>query len=95
MQRDSSAASVRRDLNLQAQDIAKLALQSVDVGVPRPRFAINRWTRNASSPRLCLLGERLGLADGQALFNDLVEERFWVRSGRNRPCVAHTDIATQ
>lgn len=82
-------------MNLEAKNVAELALECGEIGV-------DRFARDGSRLRFGLGGAAFGpagaafrLAYRPTLGNDVAGQRFRVGRSRNRPRVTHTDIASQ
>ena len=96
MERDCPALPLVIDLDLQSQDVAKLAFECIEIGVDDlGPFA-------SSSPAGCRSGGRttlvaadtfLNLSYRQALGDDLANQRVGIDCAGNGPGVTHTDIA--
>ena len=86
------------DLDFEAQDVAKLALKRLEVGVDHFRsVAATPTLKVGARPSARLLAPRtfLGLANRIAPGNDLESEFFGIIGAGDRPRVAHADIAFQ
>ena len=98
MQRHIAALPFVRDLDLEAEDIAELTLERVEVGIGGlGRIARARPPDVGARPRPPLFAPRplLCLPDREAPGDDLARQFLWVVRGGNSPCVTHTDIALQ
>lgn len=84
------------DLDLEAQDVAKLALKRLEVGVDYLRSVAATLKVGArSSARLLAPRAFLRLANRIAPGDDLESQFFGIVCARDRPSMTHADIAFQ
>ena len=90
MQDYSAGAPIVRDLDLQPQEIAELALQRFEIGIDPPLGELELAHR-------LLLATRADfrLADRKPPRDNFAAQNFRVRRCRNGTRMAHTDIASQ
>ena len=98
MQGNGPALPLMTDVNFQAEDIAELPLQRIEVGVPGLRcISIARAADIIAGPGTIPLAPSslFRLAHGQALCDDFPCQRLGILGSRDGACVAHTDIPSQ
>src|SRR3954468_11948278 len=89
MERDRAAVRPVADPHAEAEQVAELALERLDVGavilVAEPRLAF--------PPRLAEARALLGVAHRQAARDHLLRQRLGVDRRHQRPCVTHCELA--
>ena len=95
MEGDGAARAVVGHLHLQSKHVAKLPFQDSDVGIACLLRPIGGCTGFAGPRlRLALLRQSLGLAHRKPAFDDLASEIIGIVARRDRPGMAHADIAS-
>ena len=95
MKGDRAALPLVRHLDLQAEHIAKLALERCQIRVDRPPVSRAPPSDVSSSTRTSSFRERFRLTNRKALADNFPGQLFWIFRRRNCAGMTHTDIALQ
>ena len=96
MHGDRTALSFVYDIDADAEKIAELPLESVQVRVDRLCSVASAGASDVLARAGSLASRaRFRLPHGQTFFDDFFGQRFGIRGSRNGPRMPHTDIAFQ
>ena len=82
------------DLDLEPEQIAQLPLERREIGIDRTIVARRGSTDVTPRPWTHLLGEPLCLANAESAGDDFLGQNLGLFGIRNRPCMAHSEIAS-